>query len=732
MPLPRVATLALLAFIAVASFAAPAGASDPPAAPLRTMIISLPDVTWEQIERQPVPHLRALLEPAAVASLAPARTRDRPDGFASTYLTFGAGTRATAPDRVTAESSGDGGVVVKEWRQLVARNDQALYEAQLGAVGNRLKREGVGRAVISAAGSTDAAALLALADGDGRVPYARLDGLSERDSTAPGGTVTDPAAVRDAVATVWNNAAVAGGQSGRVVVLVEAADLVRNARASAGLPGLLANPARNAALARADALVGQLAELIDPRTDSLMVVGPASEFGPRTLTISAAQTPSSDPGWLGSATTQRDGIISVIDVGPTLLDLSRIPRPTHMEGRAATFVASDASINQRIADMTRHLDRARLRAATQTLHSDVVTWATVATLIAAGFALFGRRGAGSVAAGLAIATYAFIVVSYLVSSPFLNDSSSRWWLTLGGATAGLFTVLWLLRPRPMAGLIGVLMGLAATVAVDLATGSSMQFGAAFGYSPTANSRIYGLSNFSFGVFAGSVLMVAGFVASRPGRATRGWTYGLLTLALVLIGGPSWGADVGGALAFAPGLTVFAMVAIGMRIRIRTLLLAALASVVAISAFTALDLMRPPGQRTHLGRLAERFTDEGWESMRVILTRKALGAFEASSPRWWIVTVAAIVVLVLLVRTRQWSRAITAYPGLRPAAYAAVVTAIAGTVLNDSGLAIGALILAILAPTLAIAATFGPGSGVVESAIHHGQDTPASSASSIMK
>jgi len=706
---------------------------DSVAGPRRTLVLSLPDVTWEQIERQPVPNLRALLEPTAVASLAPARTRDRPDGFASSYLTMGAGTRATAPDQINGITTPDGAVWVAEWDELIARNDEALYEARLGAVGDRLDAAGIGRAVISAAGSSDAAALLALADHDGTVPFARLDGLTMRDSTAPGGNVANPEAVFAATRTVWEDPTLAGSENGHVVVLVEASDLVRNARASAGLPGLLAGPARNAALARADILVGLLADLLDPETDALVVIGPASEFGPRTLTVSAAASPTSEPGWMRSATSQRDGIISVIDVGPTLLDLNAITRPTHMEGRPAVFVTSDKSLDARIADLTRHLDRARLRGATQTRHADVVTWATVATLVAAGFALFRRRVAAWIAAGLTVATFGFVIASYWVSSPFLNDSSTRWWWTLLLVTVALFAIAWALRPRPMAGLVAVLMGLSATVAIDLITDSSMQFGAAFGYSPTANSRIYGLSNFSFGVFAGATLMVAGFITSRPGTAARLWTYGILAVSLLLIGGPSWGADVGGALAFAPGFAVFAMVAQGMRMRLRTLALAVLAAIVAISAFTALDLLRPSGQRTHLGRLAERFIDEGWESMRVILTRKALGALEASSPRWWIITIAAIVVLVLLSRMGAWSRAIAAYRGLRPAAYGAVVTAFAGTVLNDSGLAIGALILAILTPTLVLAALFASSENNASSDDAVDYASPASTApSSIMQ
>ena len=48
-----------------------------------------------------------------------------------------------------------------------------------------------------------------------------------------------------------------------------------------------------------------------------------------------------------SATTQRAGIVSLVDVAPTILDLFEIQAPTSMEGRPFEVVADGASLDER-------------------------------------------------------------------------------------------------------------------------------------------------------------------------------------------------------------------------------------------------------------------------------------------------------------------------------------------------------------------------------------------------
>ena len=62
----------------------------------------------------------------------------------------------------------------------------------------------------------------------------------------------------------------------------------------------------------------------------------------------ALRTPSTSPGYLTSASTQRSGFVTLVDLAPTMLDVLGIDRPTEMEGRPVEDVQSDASLADRI------------------------------------------------------------------------------------------------------------------------------------------------------------------------------------------------------------------------------------------------------------------------------------------------------------------------------------------------------------------------------------------------
>src|SRR5690606_33196817 len=98
------------------------------------------------------------------------------------------------------------------------------------------------------------------------------------------------------------------------------------------------------------------------------------------------------------------------------------------------------------------------------------------------------------------------------------------------------------------------------------------------------------SNYSYGQLASAACLLAAFVASRiPGRRGRLGAVAILLAVLVVLGVPVWGSDVGGVLAFTPAVLVFAAMVWGVRLRLRVLLLAGVASVAAIVAFGFLDL-----------------------------------------------------------------------------------------------------------------------------------------------
>jgi len=125
--------------------------------------------------------------------------------------------------------------------------------------------------------------------------------------------------------------------------------------------------------------------------------------------------------------------------------------------------------------------------------------------------------------------------------------------------------------------------------------------------------------------------------------------------------------------------------------VRTVVVGAIATGLAITAFGFLDLARPADERAHLGRLFERIGDEGLGPLFSIMERKLLANLQVSTSSMWVAAIpVAIAFWAFLVR----------YPG-RPIAtltarvstlgaglLAALVAAVLGSLVNDSGAIVG--------------------------------------------
>ena len=137
---------------------------------------------------------------------------------------------------------------------------------------------------------------------------------------------------------------------------------------------------------------------------------------------------------------------------------------------------------------------------------------------------------------------------------------------------------------------------------------------------------------------------------------------------------------------------------GYQVRLRTVLLGLLATVAAVAAFGLVDLARPEGERAHLGRLFERVGDEGLEPLLSIMERKALANLGVTTSSFWVAVIpVAVAFLVFLARypTRPLGELYARIPPLRAGVWAAIVAAILGSAVNDSGAIVGGVTLFVL-------------------------------------
>ncbi|HEY8545346.1 MAG TPA: hypothetical protein VIL36_09880, partial [Acidimicrobiales bacterium] len=719
----------------------PAGAQEAPGGgageetageePGRVLLLALPGITWADLAEHDLPAIEGLLADSALADLAPRGVSPRATPGAA-YLTISAGSRATSSPSVdgqqlaTGEESGgstageiflrrtgtrpDGDYVALAWPSLVRVNAGEPYDAVLGLLSDTLESAGLGAVAIGNADGTDTIGPsyerqvgLSVVTRDGVIPAGDLGAdLLVADPAAPFGRRLDHDAVTAAFDRAWSSPS--GG-----LVVVEASDLARTLRYRDRVDRARFDELWADALRDTDDLVAELLEEVDLERDTVLTAAPYNQTNDRDLTIVGLHRPGIDGGYLRSASTQRSGFLTLVDLAPTILRSLDVPRPVEMEGRPAEHVASGADYETRVERLVQLNAASRFRERTL-FPTTLVVVLVLAGLSAACAVLVARRSTGRgrrVVRWLALVDMAMLPMSYLARAFPLEDLGSGfyWAFVVTGAvlTAGAATLLATRLGRPRAALVAVLLVVLAVPVGDVMTGSRLSLSAAFGYSPTGNSRLYGISNYSFGQVAAAACLLAAFLAARePLRRSRLLALAFLGFVLVVIGVPIWGSDVGGIIAFTPTILMFAALLWRRGVNVRNVVIGAVLTVAAVTAFGLVDLARPPEQRAHLGRLFERVGNEGLEPLLSIMERKFLANLRVSTTSFWIAAV-PVAVAFLLFLSRYQGRPLTMLkariPTLQAGLSAAIVAAVLGSLVNDSGAIVGGVTMTVVTASL---------------------------------
>jgi hypothetical protein len=243
---------------------------------------------------------------------------------------------------------------------------------------------------------------------------------------------------------------------------------------------------------------------------------------------------------------------------------------------------------------------------------------------------------------------------------------------------------------------------AVVLGLDVLTGSRLQFGSLPGYSPLVAGRFTGFGNIPFAVFASSALIAVGCVAQVVRRERRAFVVAAAgAVAVVLVGAPGWGSDVGGLVSLSAAVVVATMRVADVRLSVVRLAAAAGVAGLAVVSFAAYDLSRPAAERTHLARFVDQLRDG---SAATVVGRKAEANLTllVNSPLTILVVGALLLLgLVLLRPVGGLRRVLALYPGVRAGFAGTTVAALLGFALNDSGIAVPAF-AALVAVPLAIA------------------------------
>jgi hypothetical protein len=437
--------------------------------------------------------------------------------------------------------------------------------------------------------------------------------------------------------------------------------------------------------ADSDAVITRLAA--DPAR-ALIVTGVGTAAGSDDPSLQVVyRLGTTVPGWLTSASTRREGIITLTDLTRTLVDHDAPPgaaAPTDVDG--APLAVEPAAIT--VPAATQHL------AAVRALSDDVVVGYEVLGLFGAFWFVvmvvqaLRRRWAlprlvlayGSVLSAVMMLTGAVPWNRAAHPGPVLGA-------TVVGLSVLLTAAVLLLarRLRVPAAVVGCALAVTAFT-VDAALGAPMQAGSMLNSRPVFGLRWYGFGNVTFAAYATSGLFLAGWIAHRQLLAGHRRA-AVLAVAVtgagtvVCEGWPSMGTDFGGVIALTPPVLWLLLVVSGVRVTWPRLLVVGLGAVVAVGAISVLDWARGPDRRSHLGNFVQRVLDG--DAVDVV-SRKAVASAETfvsplGIPSILLGTVAWVVVFrYALPFLRQ------DFSTLRAVLVASLATGVLGTLLNDGG------------------------------------------------
>ncbi|QIK82269.1 hypothetical protein [Sanguibacter sp. HDW7] len=693
----------LVALPATAAQAAPASAAPGP----DVVLVGTTGLQWEDVDPRTTPALHDLATRGALGSTVVRSLRSftcPADG----WLSVSSATRAVdadlAADPADAELlpfgscralTGPGADRrIPAWDVYTSVDARGSYGAVPGTVGDAL----------AAAGRTTAAlgpgAAIALAGTDGL-----LDG-----SYAPVDPA-DPAALTAATADALTHAD---------VVVVDLGDVRGTTPAE-----------RTTSLARVEQAATAVRDALDSTSreagtsTTLLVASVADGFTAPRLQIGAASGPGVGSPAAGSTltspSTRQPGYVITADWARTLLAVAGADAGVRTTGAVVAATGPGRPAAQAIAALRdESLRTVEVRSLTSP-HYVGYALLVIAPIVLAGILVRRRPLAGSSPRTARLLHTAALVGASVPLAATLAPLVPWWrtqipWLTLVGvvvvlasATAALASTRPIAR-APLGG-AGLVAGLTTLVLLaDVVTGSRLQLNGVIGTQALVAGRFYGVNNTTFALLAATtpvvgVALAAPFVA-RGRRRLGALVVGLVGLVVLVVDGlPSLGADFGGPPALVPGIAVTMLIVAGVRLTWRRIVAVLGSGALVVSLFALADWLRPAAARTHLGAFVQQVLDgEGLDVVARKLSQNVGGLF--TSP---LALVGVLVGVALLWAGFRWHvfptepvrEAVAVQPLLGAALAGASTSLVLGFAVNDSGILVPLVGLALLVPLVLV-------------------------------
>ncbi|MDP1809214.1 MAG: hypothetical protein Q8L35_06735 [Actinomycetota bacterium] len=664
----------------------------------RVIVIVANGISTGDIMINGAPNIKKSLRSRAAIGLMNARAAKSAANASGSYLSIGAGARANAgrfgnlavdrgetllfqgiPQKLPLLRAG-GRVVSPSYPEMSRLATKLSYQAAPGTLGDLLRLGGIKRSVF---GNADTLGVY-----HREINLIAMDKKGSTDFGNVAGPINTPAQALTAVD--------AGLKNSQFLVLEYAPTSRVDFRRDFLSDDAVASQRRQLLL-QVDRLFGKLlARYADNRT-MIILITPSP---PIELAKSGAlQTPLvvAGPGFKGLLTstgTRWPGLVTNSDIAPTILNFFGLSVPTYLPGRTLTSEpsADPPAIIDHIAQKALVNNGAR-----SILLSSYITVAVAAIIAVVLVLLFWPPAARIVYLQPLLLGLMFMPVVMLISSSAVYPTPWLPIILIPAATLICALVTWLLwRDQPLLALVVPSLLTTLIILVQLPFGSILERDSVMGMSSIIGARFYGIGNEYTGVLLGSaVICLTVWLTLRPrSRNYAAAAAAILFIVITLIvGWPTLGANVGGALAAVTTGIVATFLFRDTRLAAKHLFYVAIGMVAVLAVILITDYLEPSS--SHTARAATLVGGGGMSQALMIITRKLSTNFMLITRSSWtkIIVAAVAAVATLQLGARQIYDHVYESYGLMPAGFKTIALgAVAALIFNDSGVVMAALML----------------------------------------
>jgi hypothetical protein len=588
----------------------------------------------------------------------------------------------------TGENILDKNIVNTEINILRAQNNGTTYKTHIGALGDNLNNVGLKTAVFGNSDTNETQirpSCLIPMNSKGLVDYGNIDDVLFQDSMYPYGVRTDYGKILKEIKGLY-------ADSNTALLVIEEGDLNRLYSYKEKLSDERIAYYRKEILRNVDTFIGKLVELIDKKNTRIILLSPNStwtkEKVERSLSPVVMWGDNVRKGILISATSKRPGIITNLDIAPSITDYLNAPKD-NFTGHTVEMLEQDNNISY----ITKLNDRVNF---ISSIRYPILSFYSVLTIITILLGLFFlllefkiSKKLAQIVNTLFITVLVMPIIFILLSLIYISNLNSYILFLL---LFLLIAIIIFVKINTNYRLIIIIGLLYVIISIDIISGGNLIKYSVLGYDPIIGARYYGIGNELVGVLLPTSVLSISFIFMRKNKLYHFIGAFLILLTIVLTSYPAYGANFGGTVSLLAAFLFFIFKLINDSINIKRIAIGLLFFTLFIFTIAFIDAYLTPNP-THLGNLLLRTLENGYVAIYSVIVRKLNMNIRLLSITIWykvLFTTLMSLIVILLFRRKLISSVVEKNKYLFIGITSSILGTIVGFFMNDSGVLLASI------------------------------------------